>query len=274
MRSSAHSLPLATRDALARAALDLAGEQSWSALTVSAVLARADIAQNDLAGARITKTILVDIIADYLDRRAIADVDVDPDATARERVFDAVMARFDAMEEHRAGVLALADAAARDPRLAAQGWRATLRSARALLDHAGEAGRGPQAALRARGLAVIALRVGHTAWRGETSPDLSRTMAQLDSALRDVDDTLSRWPLSQLTKLAMFDPISAVTKTGEKVRKTAKKMGANACRCPQKGEPKHPRTTAEAPSSQTPPPPNASDADANAPLSPAADMDA
>ena len=102
--------------------------------------------------------------------------------TAREKLFDLVMARFDALQEHRAGVLSLMDALRTDPGLALMLWGATLRSMRWLLDAAGVPTGGPLGALRVQGMGAVwayALR----AWEKDESGDMASTMAAVDRAL-------------------------------------------------------------------------------------------
>lgn len=102
--------------------------------------------------------------------------------TPREKLFDLVMARFDQLQQHRAGVLALMDALRTDPASALLLYGATLRSMRWLLDAAGIPATGPVGALRVQGLLVVwayALR----AWERDEGADLPATMAAVDRAL-------------------------------------------------------------------------------------------
>lgn len=104
------------------------------------------------------------------------------DETPRERLFDMAMRRFDALQEHRDGVLALMRALPREPATAALLYAATLRSMFWLLDAAGVPTDGVTGQLRGHGLLAIWLR-GLRAWRGDESADLSTTMATVDKAL-------------------------------------------------------------------------------------------
>lgn len=209
LASSLCRLKLATRDALALAALSRAGTAGWSGVDPDslsqAVLdhgagapnhdVQADLAR--LTRFRLSHGDVVDLIAQYLDRQAMAEVEIDPSAPAKERVFDVVMARFDAAQDHRAGVLGVRAGVMKDPRLAGRGWLATLRSADALL---GQAGERPNSAIlagvraaRAHALALILVRMGGI-WAKDTSADMASTMAQLDAMLTDVDRLLRQAP--------------------------------------------------------------------------------
>ncbi len=100
----------------------------------------------------------------------------------RERLFDVVMARFDVLQQHRAGVLALLAALRTDPGTSLLLYGATLRSMKWLLDGAGIPNAGITGSLRVHGLLALwlyALR----AWEADESADLSATMAAVDRGL-------------------------------------------------------------------------------------------
>ncbi len=100
----------------------------------------------------------------------------------RERLFDVLMARFDQLQPHRPGVLALIQALRTDPALALLLWGATLRSMRWMLDACDIPTAGLAGTLRIHGLGAVwayALR----AWEKDDSTDLSATMAAVDKAL-------------------------------------------------------------------------------------------
>ena len=100
----------------------------------------------------------------------------------RERLFDILMSRFDALQQHRAGVLALTAALRFDPVTSLLLYGATLQSMKWLLDGAGIPSNGIVGTLRVQGLLALwlyALR----AWEGDDSPDLSATMAAVDRGL-------------------------------------------------------------------------------------------
>jgi len=114
------------------------------------------------------------------DQAALADVPIEP--LARDRLFDLLMRRFDMLQQHRDGVLALLRDLPFDPGLALLLSGATLRSMAWLLEAAGVSAQGFRGKLRAQGLVGVwlyALR----AWKDDSSPDLSGTMAALDKAL-------------------------------------------------------------------------------------------
>jgi len=114
------------------------------------------------------------------DQTALATASSEPNP--RERLFDMVMSRFDALQQHRAGVLQLLRALRTDPATSLLLYGATLRSMKWLLDGASIPSSGLVGGLRVHGLLALwlyALR----AWEADESPDLSATMAAVDRGL-------------------------------------------------------------------------------------------
>lgn len=168
-------------DLFAEACLALAAEKGWRGVTLFDIAQRAGVAAADLYPR--TPADAYDAVEDYFDRAAAAGTGApDTKSIARDRVFDAVMARFEAMERKRAGVLALDAAIERDPIGQAAGFARAGRSARWLLAVAGESAEG-SAPARVQALA-LALTQARAAWRSDEAGDFARTMAALDRALR------------------------------------------------------------------------------------------
>jgi hypothetical protein len=115
------------------------------------------------------------------DQAALAETPTE--GTIRDKLFDLLMRRIDALQAHRAGVIALLRALPSEPPTALLLACATQRSMRWMLQAAGVSTAGLRGELRVRGLAgvwVWTLR----AWERDESADLSGTMAALDAALR------------------------------------------------------------------------------------------
>lgn len=104
------------------------------------------------------------------------------DGSVRDKLFDLLMHRFDVLQAHRAGVIALLHALPSEPPTALLLACATRRSMRWMLEVAGVSTTGLRGELRVRGLVAVwvwTLR----AWERDESDDLSSTMAALDAAL-------------------------------------------------------------------------------------------
>jgi len=112
----------------------------------------------------------------------------DPEETARDRLFDAMMRRYDALRPYREALGAIRRAGARDPMLALAIGPALRRSMAAMLEAASVPSEGLGGALRQNGLLAIHYAVSRVYDKDETT-DLSKTMAALDSRLK----TAERW---------------------------------------------------------------------------------
>jgi hypothetical protein len=102
--------------------------------------------------------------------------------TVRDRLFEMLMRRFDVLQAHRAGVIALLRHLPTDPPLAALLGCTSLASMGWLLEAAGISASGPLGRLRRKGLLGVWLWAVR-AWMRDESVDLPATMAALDTAL-------------------------------------------------------------------------------------------
>lgn len=113
---------------------------------------------------------------------------VDPEETARDRLFDVMMRRYDALKPHRPALRAIRRAVTRDPLLALALGPAVRRSMAAMLEAAALSSEGFSGAVRQNALLAIHYAVSRV-FDGDETIDLSKTMAALDSRLK----TAERW---------------------------------------------------------------------------------
>ena len=102
--------------------------------------------------------------------------------TPRDRLFDVMMRRMDALSPHRDALRRLGRAAQRDPMLARGLHRITRRAMRWMLAAAGLERGGIIGSVTAEGLVLIYASVMR-AFLDDTDPGLARTMAALDRGL-------------------------------------------------------------------------------------------
>ena len=165
---------------LLAAALQIAADEGWRNVTV---VAAARAAELPLARARERFPGRGAILAKFGRMADQAVLDGDPaEGSVRDQLFDLLMRRFDALQSHRPGILALMRALPAEPGTALLLACATNRSMRWMLQTAGVPANGLFGELRVRGLVAVwlwALR----AWEHDESEDLTTTMAALDTAL-------------------------------------------------------------------------------------------
>jgi hypothetical protein len=146
---------------------------------------------SDFYGASLGEA--VDCVEEAFDR-AIGDnlEALDAGHSVRDRLFELIMRRFEAMEPHRAAVIAMEAGADRDPTLMAAAHQRHVRCARWVLALSGLEADGMTGQARAQGLGVI-IGQARMAWRGDDAGDFAKTMASLDKNLRRAEEMFGRW---------------------------------------------------------------------------------
>lgn len=177
-------------DLMAGAALEIAADEGWRAVTVSAAAERAGI--NAMTARRVVrcKAGLLAAIAGRVDaemRAALDDDATDPSIPVRDRLFEALMARLDVLAADRAAYLSILDDLPRDPASALAGLPSLGRSMARTLEAVGERSWPPFGPLKVKGLALVWLATLRT-WRGDDSPDMAVTMKALDGYLARAEE--------------------------------------------------------------------------------------
>jgi ubiquinone biosynthesis protein COQ9 len=165
---------------LIEAAFALIAERGWRRFSVAEAARQADLPLDQARARFPVRAAVLFRFGLLADQAALALAP--KEGPHRDRLFDLLMRRFDFLQKHRAGVLALLRALPTEPCVAALLAAANRRSMAWMLEGAGISARGPLGRLRTRGLLLIWLAVVR-AWRHDTSEDLSATMAALDRAL-------------------------------------------------------------------------------------------
>lgn len=182
------------RAAIIAAGLKLIAARGWREVTLRSIATEAAVPFAELYATFPTKVAIVGAFLADIDRQVLAGVEEppDPDETVRDRLFDTMMRRYDALRPHRDVVAALAEGVARDP-LAALALRpALLRSMAAVLEASGLTAEGFVGALRQKSLAALHAAVLRT-WLRDDSVDLGKTMVALDSRLKSLEGWAQRF---------------------------------------------------------------------------------
>jgi hypothetical protein len=115
--------------------------------------------------------------------KAVLDGGAAEGDSERDRLFDVLMRRFEAMAPYRAGVRSLARSVRRDPALGCAMAMLAERSAGWMMA-AAEISGGPLIRRVKRTGAAMAFAEAMRAWLDDDDPGLGKTMAALDRALR------------------------------------------------------------------------------------------
>ena len=156
----------------------------WAGLSMRRVAAASGVAPAEIRRRCPTPHHLLLLHGRLVDQAVLEGVvpDAPDDNTPRDRVFDVMMRRIDALQPHRAGILRFMDDLRGDPLLALALLALLPGSMAWMLEAAGLGAGGIAGLARAKGLTAVWLAVLR-AWAGDDSADLGPTMAALDRAL-------------------------------------------------------------------------------------------
>ncbi len=179
-----------TREQLLDAFLRLLAERSYDDVSLGDVGAAASLGRTELYRLYPDKLALVQAFMARVDGEVLAGTpaSLDPEETVRDRLFDLLMRRFDALKPHRTALASIRRAGRRDPMMALVLGPGLMRSMAAMLEAAGVSGRGLPGLVRQNALLAIYAAISGVFDKDE-SADLSKTMAALDSRLK----TAQRW---------------------------------------------------------------------------------
>ena len=169
--------------ALRAALLKLAETQGWRDLSLAEIAAEAGLPMAEAHAIYPSKSAILVALGRELDRDILAGLAAEPlDGSAKDRLFDLLMRRFDALNRHRVGYLVLARELPTTPVEFGCLTGQLRRSLGLMLETAGLSVSGLKGILRVNGLMAIyacALRV----WTKDDGVDLPKTMAELDKRL-------------------------------------------------------------------------------------------
>lgn len=198
--------------ALVSAALTLAEERGWAAVTVLAAARQAGLPLPEARRRFPLKANILLRLGRLADDVALADDMIC--GAVRERLFDLLMRRLDVFQQYRGGLQAVFRSLPMDPALTLLLGGATVESMRWMADAAGVDTNGLRGFVRVNILVAVwthTLRV----WEKDESPDMGSTMAALDQALdkagrfglfpAGLDDTTTQDGLADLDDVADGD---------------------------------------------------------------------
>lgn len=171
------------------AALTLAERQPWARVTLGDIAAEAGLSLAGLMQEFPSKAAILAAFQQGIDRAVLTAGEVG-EGSARDRLFELLMRRLEALRPHRKALASIAAAAPGDPVGLLCGWGRLLHSMGTTLTLAGLSAEGLTGLIRTKGLAAIYGSVLPVFWRDE-SADLSRTMAALDGRLQRVETLMN-----------------------------------------------------------------------------------
>jgi len=200
------------------ASMRLAAERKFEDIAIRDICAAADVTLADFRDAFPSKGAVLARLSKRIDRAVLSHGAGELAAEApRERLFDVLMRRLDAMAPYRAGLREIAAWLRRDPAAALAMNRVTVNSMRFMLEAAGIDSEGAAGALKLQGLALAWARVV-AIWLDDSEPGLSRTMAALDRELTNGQRIVAG--IDRLDRLAA--PFKAIARAAMESRSRAR----------------------------------------------------
>ena len=200
----------ASNDALIAALWRVIAAHGWPGLTMRRLAADEGTDTAALRARFPTRLDLLLLHGRVMDQAVLAGTVPGQGGSARDRVFDVLMRRLDAMQPHREGILRLFEDMRRDPAIALALAPHIGVAMRWMLEAAEVEAKSCEARLLALGLAGVWLATIR-AWARDDASDMGATMAALDSAL-DRAERIAR-PLGLLRGEAPPPPPEEATET-------------------------------------------------------------
>lgn len=165
-------------------AFALAASQGWRDTTLGDIADAAKLPLGEMLAIYPSKTAIVAAYSRRIDGEVLKVSDPElGDEPPRDRLFDVMMRRLDALAPDREAVRSIISASLRDPLSAVCGAFILRRSMAVMLEAARISASGLPGVLRIKGLSAIYLSVLRV-WLDDDSEDMARTMSALDRGLR------------------------------------------------------------------------------------------
>ena len=182
-KSVAKSPPPDMRGKIVDALMELAAERRFEDISVRDISRAAGISLADFRDAFPSKGAVLAGLSRRIDRAVLTqDTGELADENPRERLFDVLMRRLEAMAPYREGLREVTAWLRREPAAALAMNREAMSSMRFMLEAAGIEAAGTSGAIKLQGLALAWARVLQV-WLDDEDPALSKTMAELDRVL-------------------------------------------------------------------------------------------
>jgi AcrR family transcriptional regulator len=176
-------------DRIIEAAFARIASDGWLRLSLASVAKTAELPILQVYRRFRSKQAILCKFFERIDETVLAEPPAaEEDERARDRLFDLLMRRFDALHPYKEALGALRRELPRDPPSTMIAVAALCRSMRWMLDAADIVSGGLRGAIAIRltaGAYLAAMRV----WQRDDAPDLAHTMAALDARLRRIE----RW---------------------------------------------------------------------------------
>jgi AcrR family transcriptional regulator len=185
-------MPAPARERIVQALMRLASDRPWNDIEVTDLAEEAGVTLAEFRDHFPSKGAVLGAFSRMIDKQVLETPSEDlAGEPARERVFDVMMRRLDALAPYKSALRRIAYAVRMDPMALAALNRLALNSQRFMLAAAGIATEGPLGLLKLQGAAIVFANTLET-WFVDDDPTLAKTMARLDRELRRGERVIER----------------------------------------------------------------------------------
>ncbi|MDE2577409.1 MAG: TetR/AcrR family transcriptional regulator [Hyphomicrobiales bacterium] len=175
--------PAPARDRIVDALMTLAAERRFEDISIADIASKAGVSLADFRDCFPSKGAVLAGFSRRIDRIVLDGTSDDlAGESDRDRLFDVLMRRLDAMAPYKAALAGIVDWTRRDPLSAAPLNQTMVNSMRFMLEAAALSAEGPLGAMKLQGMALAWARIVDT-WLQDDDAGLSATMAELDRTL-------------------------------------------------------------------------------------------
>lgn len=176
------------------AALTLAAKKGWNTLSLSDIACEAGLDMATMHDHFEDRFDLLAALGRMIDKKVLENVDEDASLPERDRLFDLMMERFDALNDYRGGIISILNSFKTDPKQAVISLPHLGRSMSWMLESSGIRTNGIKGAVKVAGLSGVYLSTLRV-WADDESPDMGKTMAALDKNLGHAEKWAERFDL-------------------------------------------------------------------------------
>lgn len=209
------------------ALLELLADRDWNTITLGDIAGKAQMSLAELRSAYPSKGAILAGFARRIDQSVLKPSPEIEGQPARERLFDVMMRRFEALKPYKPAIRSARRGLMADPAAAASWNKVEVNSAQWMLAAASIEESGPYAALKAQGLAVIFTSLLGT-FLDDDDPDLTKTMRELDVQLRRAERLVETGDIVQRTVAPVFNALASFVGEQRKKQRTKEDDAASA----------------------------------------------
>ena len=181
-----------SRDAIVEATMRLASDRPWDDIEITDIAEEAGVSLAQFRDFFPSKGAVLGALSRRIDKIVLEGTTEDlAGEPARERLFDVLMRRIDALTPYKAALRRISFAVRSEPLTLAALNQVALNSQRFMLAAAGVSTEGSLGLLKLQGAVIVFSNTLET-WFDDDDPDLARTMARLDRELRRGERIIER----------------------------------------------------------------------------------